>query len=66
MVAGVGVDIGNVEQQQRISLLQQLRQELGLSYLGFRPLDQGGDVFERQRQGQRLPGRQHVFGHDLQ
>ena len=52
VVAGVGVEVGHVEQQQGAGALEQLGDEVALVELGFRPLDQGGDGLEGQGDGQ--------------
>jgi hypothetical protein len=44
VVAGVGVQVGHVQQQPGAGPLQQLGQEGGLVQLGRRPLQQGGHV----------------------
>ena len=66
VIAGIRVNVFDVEQQQDIRLFQHLGQELGLVQLGIRSLEQGGDVLEGERHGQGRLGLPDVGHHDLQ
>ena len=66
MVVRVGVEVGEVEQQQRAGALDELADERRLVHLRLGPLDERRDVLERERHGERLLGDRDVLGDDLQ
>ncbi len=66
VVSCVGVDVGDVEQEQSTGAFDELMQELGLLDLRLWPLKQRGDRLEGQRHGEPLDGHRYVLDQHLE
>jgi uncharacterized protein (TIGR02118 family) len=66
MVAGVGVQVRHVQQQQCLGAVQQLGQERGLVQLGCWPLQQRSDMLKGERNRKVGLGQPDVGGQNLQ
>ncbi len=65
-VDAVGVQVGDVDEEPYPGALHQLREELPLRHLLARPGDQGGDVLQGERHGQRVLRDAHVLAEHVE
>ena len=65
-VVGVGVDVGCVEEKQRIGLLKNGREKHRFGKVGIVPGKQSRDVFDGEGNREHLLGGTNIFDNDVQ
>src|SRR6186997_2750678 len=66
MIAGVGVEVVQVEQEPAAGALSQLIQKLGLAHVLLRKVDKVDAVFEDERNRNFLSHQAHSVSHELE